>query len=60
MYYLVIVDYNSMAAHLTRSDCEGLLSSVVCPVQWMGMLGISVGKMKALTVTVTLLKVDRI
>ena len=23
MQYLVIVDHNSMAAHLTRSDCEG-------------------------------------
>jgi hypothetical protein len=23
MYHLVIVDHNSMAAHLTRSDCEG-------------------------------------
>jgi hypothetical protein len=23
MYHLVIVDLNSMAAHLTRSDCEG-------------------------------------
>jgi len=23
MYYLVNVDHNGMAAHLTRSDCEG-------------------------------------
>jgi len=23
MYYLVIVDHNGMAAHFTRSDCEG-------------------------------------
>jgi len=23
MYYLVNVDHNSMAAHLTKSDCEG-------------------------------------
>ena len=23
MYYLDNVDHNSMAAHLTRSDCEG-------------------------------------
>ena len=23
MYHLVSVDHNSMAAHLTRSDCEG-------------------------------------
>ena len=27
MYYLVSVGHNGMAAHLTRSDCEG--SSVV-------------------------------
>jgi len=24
MYYLVNVDHNSVAVHLTRSDCEGL------------------------------------
>ena len=24
MYYLVIVDHNSMAVHLTRNGCEGL------------------------------------
>jgi hypothetical protein len=23
MYYLVSVDHNSMAVHLTKSDCEG-------------------------------------
>jgi len=23
MYYLVNVDHNSMAVHLTRNDCEG-------------------------------------
>jgi len=23
MYYLVNVDHNGMAAHLSRSDCEG-------------------------------------
>jgi hypothetical protein len=23
MYYIVSVDHNSMAAHLTRRDCEG-------------------------------------
>jgi len=23
MYYFVIVDHNSMATHLTGSDCEG-------------------------------------
>ena len=65
-----------MAAHLPTGDCR-VLRSAVYPVQWkglmltccemavkrMGMLGVSVRKMKALTVkveTVTLLKVDRI
>jgi len=24
MYYLVIVDHNSVAVHITRSDCAGL------------------------------------
>jgi hypothetical protein len=67
MPYIVIVDHSSMAVHLTRSDCEGF----VCAVQWMGlmviccgmavkgmgMLGMSVREMRALTVkmeTVTL------
>jgi len=63
MYYLVSVDHNSMAAHLTRSDWR-VFGSAVCPLQWMGlmviccgmavkrmgMLGVSVRKMKALTV----------
>jgi uncharacterized ferredoxin-like protein len=65
MYYLVSVDHNGMAAHLTRSDCIGFLRSAVCPMQWMGlmiccgmavkrmgMLGISVRTMKTLTVKV--------
>ena len=25
MHYSVIADHNSMAAHLTRSECEGFL-----------------------------------
>jgi hypothetical protein len=33
---LVSVDHNSMAAHLTRSECEGVLRSAVYPMQWMG------------------------
>jgi len=59
-----------MAMHLTRSDCQVLVSAVY-PVQWiccgmaikkMGMLGVSVKKMEALTVkaTVTLMKGDKI
>ena len=72
MYYSVNVDHNSMAAHLPRSDCEGVLRSAVYPLHWMrlmmiwygmvvkilGILGVSVRKMKALTVkmeTVTLI-----
>jgi hypothetical protein len=72
MYYSVSVDDNSMAVHLTRS----VLKSAVYPVQWMrlvtvccgmtvqkmGMLAVSVRKMKALTETlhtVTLVQVDR-
>jgi hypothetical protein len=52
-----------MAAHLTRSDCEGVFLSAVYPMQWMGpmriccgmaikrmgLLHVSVMKMKALT-----------
>jgi len=60
MYYLVSVDHNSITAHLTGSDSEGL--GAVCPMQWMGticcgmavkrirMLGVSARKIKALTV----------
>jgi len=61
-----------MAACLTRSDCEGDLRCAVYPIQWMrlmmiccgmavkrmGMLGVCVRKMKALSVkmeTVTLI-----
>jgi len=60
-----------MAAHLFNIDCEGFLGSAAYPLQWMrlmliccgmaakkvGMLGVSVMKMKVLTVkmeTVTL------
>jgi hypothetical protein len=70
MYHLVSVNHNSMAPHLTKSDSG--LRSAVHPVQWMGLimtccgmavkrmgvLGVSVRKMKALNVkmeTVTLI-----
>jgi hypothetical protein len=62
MYYLVYVDHNGMAGHLTRSNCE-VLRSVVYPVQCRlmmtccgmavkrtGMLEVGVRKMKILTV----------
>ena len=53
-----------MAAHLTRIDCEGFLRSAAYPLHWMrlmliccgmavkkvGMLGVSVRKVKVLTV----------
>jgi hypothetical protein len=53
-----------MAAHLTRSYCDGYLRSAAYPVQRMaqmiccGMTGVSVREMRALTVkveTVTLI-----
>jgi hypothetical protein len=57
MYYLVSVDHNGMAAHLTRSDYErsnAVDGSDDCcggmTVKRMGMLEVNVGKMKALTV----------
>jgi hypothetical protein len=62
MYYIVNVDQNAMAAHLTRSDCEGFYKVLYIPcskwdmmihcvltVKRMGMLEVSVRKMKALT-----------
>jgi len=57
---------NDMATHLTRSDCEGSLE-VLCMIRCgmakkMGVLGVSVGKMRALTVkveTVTLVHKGR-
>jgi hypothetical protein len=61
MYYLVSVDHNSMAAHLTRSDGgfkKCCISSVVDGTDndtlWNGsdedgVLGVSVRKKKALT-----------
>jgi hypothetical protein len=67
MKYLVSLDHNDMAAHLTRSDCGVFLEMqwmglmMICcgmTVKRMGMLGVSVRKMKALTVkmeTVTLI-----
>ena len=57
MQYLVSVDRNGSVAHLTRCDCEG--SSAVDgsdddmqrnDSEEDGMLGVSVRKMKALTV----------
>jgi hypothetical protein len=52
-----------MAAHLTSSDCEAFKEVLVYPVQWMGlvvccgmtvkrigMLGVSLRKMKVVTV----------
>jgi len=33
MYYLVTVDHNSMAVHLTGSECE-----VLSAVLWMGLM----------------------
>jgi hypothetical protein len=59
MYHFVNVDHNDTASHLTRSDCEWFLRSIIYPVQWMGLMRIccrvavsrvSVKKMKALTV----------
>ena len=72
MCYLVIVDHKDMAVHLTRSDrevlnfqCSGWDWWYVVEWQWksMGMLGVSVRKVKALIVkieTVTLMKADKI
>ena len=34
MYYLVNADHNSMAVHLTRSECEGCLE--VLYIQFSG------------------------
>jgi hypothetical protein len=59
MCYLVSVEHNGMAVHLSRSDHEVL--NIQCSVwdwlyvvewQWkrMGMLGVSVRKVKALMV----------
>jgi len=66
----VSVYCNGMAVHLTRSDCQ-VLRSAVHPMQWiccgmaiqkMGMLGVNVKKMDALTAkeTVILMKGDKI
>jgi len=37
MYYLVNVNHNGMAAHLTRNDWS-VLRSPVYPVQWKGLM----------------------
>jgi len=42
-----------MAAHLTRSECEGVLRSAVYPLQWMGLMiccGMTVKRMGMLGV----------
>ena len=53
------MDHTSRAAHLTSSDCKGFLRTALYPMQWIrcemavkriGMLGVGVRKMKALTV----------
>ena len=62
MYYLVNVDHTGRAAHRTSSDCEEFFRTALYPIQWirlkiycemavtrMGMLEVSVRKMKALT-----------
>jgi len=70
MYYLVCVDHNGMAAHLTISDCEGFQEMPYIQCNWwnrcwccemsvksMGMLVVVVRKMTVWTVkmeTVTL------
>jgi len=38
MYYLVKVDRNGMAVHLTRSDLWGVLRSAVYAMQWLGLM----------------------
>jgi hypothetical protein len=70
MYYLVTMDYNGVASH--QKQVGRVLRSALYPVHWMGqtmiccgitvmrmgMLGVSVMKMKALAVkmeTVTLI-----
>jgi len=64
IYYVVNVDHCGIAVHLTRSDCEGFqemlyiqcsgwdLLMIHCgmAVMRMGVLGVSVRKMKALPV----------
>jgi hypothetical protein len=54
MYYLVKVDHNSMAVHLTGSDLWGVLTSGVYAVQWMGLMiccGKAVKRMEMLGVS---------
>jgi hypothetical protein len=72
MYYSVSVDRNSMAATPHQKRLQKVLRSAVRPIQWMvliccgmvvngmGMLEVSVGKMRALTVKVeTVTLVDK-
>jgi hypothetical protein len=62
MYYSVNVDHNGMAAHHTRSECEGFLRSAVCPMQWMGLIMIccemAVQRMGMLQVSVRMKVLD--
>jgi hypothetical protein len=37
MYYLVSVDHNGMAAHLTRNDCKGSYTVVGTDEDMFGM-----------------------
>jgi hypothetical protein len=61
MYYLVKVDHNGMAAHLTRRDCEGsnVVDGTDDDMLWNDSeevgdvrIGVSVTQMKALNVKV--------
>ena len=68
MWYLVSVDHKGMVAHLTRNNCEGFkeVLYIQCSgwgVKRMGLLGVSVRNMKALTLkmkTVTLIGKGRL
>ena len=60
MYHLINVNHNGMAVHLIRSDCEGSKAmdgtddAMPCcgmTMKKMGMLGVSLRKKKALSVT---------
>jgi len=44
MHYLVKVDCNGMAGHLTRNDLWGVLRSAGYSIQWMGLMLICCGK----------------
>jgi len=51
MYYFINVYQNSILAHLTRSNWEGFFKKCCgMAVKRLGMFGVSVRKMKALSV----------